>query len=108
MSAKDKRIVFVKKGVVDFEEFELGEPQENEVLVAVKAQLLNAGTELAYLAGITKAIEDGECVADAYCNLAIWEFEAGCYFVVFGLVQLAGGAGSRQVSGETDRIHRSG
>ena len=60
MSAKDKRIVFVKKGVVDFEEFELGEPQENEVLVAVKAQLLNAGTELAYLAGITKAIEDGE------------------------------------------------
>ena len=60
MSKKDRRIVFVKKGVADFEEYELGEPKENEVLIAVKAQLLNTGTELANLTGITKVIADGE------------------------------------------------
>ena len=60
MSATDKRVVFVRKGVVELEEFELREPQENEVLIDVKAQLMNTGTELANLAGITKAIERGE------------------------------------------------
>jgi len=60
MSAKDRRVVFVEKGVVDLEEFELGEPRDNEALIAVKAQLLNTGTELANLAGITKAIEVGQ------------------------------------------------
>jgi len=60
MSAMGKRVVFVRKGVVELEEFELGEPQENEVLINVKAQLMNTGTELANLAGITKAIELGE------------------------------------------------
>jgi len=60
MSVKEKRVVFVRKGVVELEEFELGEPKDDEVLIAVKAQLLNTGTRLANLAGITKAIVDGE------------------------------------------------
>jgi len=60
MSTKEKRIVFVSKGVVEFEEFDLEEPQDNEVLVASKAQLLNAGTELANLNGITIVLQTGE------------------------------------------------
>jgi threonine dehydrogenase-like Zn-dependent dehydrogenase len=59
MSMKAKRVVFVKKGVAELEEFELGEPKENEVLIASKAQLLNTGTRLANLTGITKPIVDG-------------------------------------------------
>jgi NADPH:quinone reductase-like Zn-dependent oxidoreductase len=60
MGALDKRVVFVRKGVVDLEKFELGEPKDDEVLVDIKAQLMNTGTELANLAGITHAIEVGE------------------------------------------------
>jgi 2-desacetyl-2-hydroxyethyl bacteriochlorophyllide A dehydrogenase len=60
MSAMDKRVVFPRKSAVELEEFELGEPQQNEVLIDIKAQLMNTGTELANLAGITKAIEVGE------------------------------------------------
>ncbi len=66
MRVMDKRVVFVEKNVVDLEEFDVGEPQENEVLIDVKAQLISTGTELANLAGITKAIELGKSTYPIY------------------------------------------
>lgn len=59
MSQRARRVVFVEKNVVEIEEFEVGEPKENEVLIGMQATLISTGTELAYLQGITAQIQAG-------------------------------------------------
>ncbi len=59
MGQSDRRVVFVEKNVVEIEEFEVGEPKEDEVLIGMQATLISTGTELAYLQGITAQIQAG-------------------------------------------------
>lgn len=59
MAETARRVVFTARDVVEIEEFEVGEPKENEVLVEMGATLISTGTELAYLQGITAQIRAG-------------------------------------------------
>ncbi|MGQ9514716.1 MAG: zinc-dependent alcohol dehydrogenase [Thermoproteota archaeon] len=67
-----KRVVFVSKGIVKVEDFQVREPKSNEVLIRTVSSLISSGTEGAFLMALPNTPQTFPQYS-GYCNAGIIE-----------------------------------